>query len=109
MIETDGPVTRRLTDCVCWRQGDLVHIRVSANAFAKRMVRRIAGALVQVGLGRWSVKDFQAIVDRAGESPVAPSAPAAGLFLPEIEYGDRYDPFQSTGQPDRAFEEIDVN
>jgi len=109
VIETDGPVTRRLTDCVCWRQGDLVHIRVSANAFAKRMVRRIAGALVQVGLGRWSVKDFQAIVDRAGESPVAPSAPAAGLFLTEIEYGDRYDPFQSTGQPDRAFEEIDVN
>ncbi len=29
--------------------------------------------------------------------------------LTEIEYGDRYDPFQSTGQPDRAFEEIDVN
>lgn len=109
VVETDEPVPRRLTDCACWRQGDLVHIRVSANAFAKRMVRRIAGALVQVGLGQWSVNDFQEVVDRARGAPVAPSVPAAGLFLTEIEYGDRYDPFQSTGQPDRAFEEIDVN
>jgi tRNA pseudouridine38-40 synthase len=109
VVETDEPVTRRLTDCACWRHGELVHIRVSANAFAKRMVRRIAGALVQVGLGRWSVNDFQVVVDRAPEAPVAPSAPAVGLYLTEIEYSDRYDPFQSTGQPDRAFEEIDVN
>lgn len=109
VVETDTPVMRRLTDCVCWQRQDMVYIRVSANAFGKRMVRRITGALVQVGLGRWSPEDIQAVLNRTETAPVAPSAPPAGLYLAGVEYGERIDPFKNAGRPDKALEEIDAN
>ncbi len=109
VVETDEAVMRRVTDCACWREKDMVYVRISANAFAKRMVRRISGALVQVGLGRLSNDDFLALLNRHDYAPVAPSAPAAGLYLLRVEYEDRDDPFRSAGALSGAFKELDVN
>ncbi len=109
VVETEEAVTRRVTDCACWWEEDMVYVRISANAFAKRMVRRISGALIQVGLGRFSIDDFLALLNRNDHAPVAPSAPAAGLYLVGVEYEDRDDPFNSVGALSGALKEIDVN
>ena len=109
VVETEEPVRRRVTNCACWREEDMVYVRVSANAFAKRMVRRISGALIQVGLGRFSQEEFVAVLNRDKNAPVAPTAPAAGLYLVGIEYGDRIDPFKGAGELSPAFREKDVN
>ena len=81
-----GPTIREVRDCACWREGDMVYVRISANAFAKRMVRRIVGALLNVGMGRWGPESVGAILRGDPGAPVAPSAPAHGLYLLNVEY-----------------------
>ena len=109
VVETDEVIVRRVDDCLCWRQDDIVYIRISANAYAKRMVRRISGALIQVGLGRYSFKDFVAVLSRFSNAPIAPTAPAAGLYLVDVEYEERADPFNNSGNLSRTFGAIDVH
>ncbi len=55
------------------------------------MVRRMVGALVQVGLGALSVEDYAALLDPARESAHAAAvadwtAPAFGLYLERVLY-----------------------
>jgi tRNA pseudouridine38-40 synthase len=87
-----GPVIRQVYECVCWREGETVSIRVRANAFAKRIVRRTAGALVQVGLGRWKPEVIAHMLSDASSPFVAPSLGAHGLYLMEVEYDGVVDP-----------------
>ncbi len=86
-----GRVFRHVFECVCWRQADLVFIRIRANAFAKRMVRRIAGVLVNVGLGRWKPRAAAQLLSGDEGSIVAPSLSPHGLYLIGVEYGERID------------------
>ncbi len=69
------------------RRGDMVEIDMIGAGFLRGMARGIAGALVEVGLGRrepaW-VRTMVAARDRRG----APrTAPACGLFLVAVGYG----------------------
>jgi hypothetical protein len=53
------------------------------------MVRRLVGALVEVGAGALSPRDFAALVDgsaRSGFDPAASTAPPSGLFLERVLY-----------------------
>lgn len=88
-----GPVIRHLFDCFCHRRGDLLLVDIRASAFARRMVRRIVGGLVNVGSSRWQESEFASLldVDRASEL-IPPSAPAHGLTLRSVEYGRRVAP-----------------
>ena len=47
-----GATVRHLSEVRVTRRGDLVEIRVTANAFLKRMVRGIVAVLLEVGRGR---------------------------------------------------------
>jgi tRNA pseudouridine38-40 synthase len=59
-----------------------------AEGFLYKMVRLIAGALVETGLGKASVDDIQARLDRpkATSSQARNVAPAAGLTLVRVRY-----------------------
>ena len=74
----------------------MVFIRISANAFAKRMVRRIAGTLVNIGLGRWEPQDATLLLSAAESSIVAPSLPPHGLYLIGVEYGKRINVYEQS-------------
>ena len=87
-----GPVIRQVYECVCWCEGESVSIRVRANAFAKRMVRRTAGALVQVGLGRWKPEVIGRMLSDASCPFVALLLGAHGLYLMDVEYDRAVDP-----------------
>lgn len=72
-------------------EGELVLLRFVASHFLWRMVRRLAGTLVRVGLGELTVADFAGLV--AGRAlppekgtPAQSTAPASGLFLEKVLY-----------------------
>jgi tRNA pseudouridine38-40 synthase len=68
------------------RDGDLITVAASADAFCHSMVRSLVGALIAVGEGRrpveWPAGLFGG-TERAGDVPVAP---AAGLTLVRVDY-----------------------
>lgn len=69
--------------------GDEIHFRIQASHFLWRMVRRVAGALVKIGLGELSLGDFRRLIEEPGRFslPVAEwTAPSAGLFLERVAY-----------------------
>jgi len=72
-----------------WRQ-DNQHLvfEISANRFLRNMVRAIVGTLVEVGLGKISVEDFNSIILAKDRSKAGKSVPAHALILKQIEYPD---------------------
>ena len=83
----EGATTiRTLLDLDVVRDGDLVEVRASADAFCHSMVRSVVGAVVAVGEGRrpagWPAS-LLAMTSRANDVPVAP---AGGLTLVRVDY-----------------------
>lgn len=72
-----------------WMDGDLVLFRIEASHFLWRMVRRIAGVLVRLGLHEITLADFEALLAARCDKRfdvAAWTAPAAGLFLEQVTY-----------------------
>jgi tRNA pseudouridine38-40 synthase len=59
---------------------------IEANAFLPHMVRRIVGALIEVGTGRRDVKWFGALLDEAPPGGASRMAAAQGLCLMKVRY-----------------------
>jgi len=84
---TQGTSTVREVMQADWkRAGNQLFFWIRANAFLYRMVRRIVGTLVQVGLGRLQPQDIQHILEVRNLKYSAPPAPACGLCLVEVTY-----------------------
>lgn len=68
-----------------------IFIEVEATAFLKNMVRIIVGTLVEVGKGRMTAAQVEALL--RGPAPAraraGPTAPAHGLLLYRVDYGPR--------------------
>ena len=70
-------------------EGSLVLFRIEASHFLWRMVRRLAGTLVKLGLGEIRAEDFRALLEgkcRAELDIAGWTAPASGLFLESVRY-----------------------
>ena len=70
------------------RDGDEILFEASARSFLHRQVRSTVGSLVGVGTGRWSAEAFQAAFEAADRSRCGPVAPAHGLYLARVDYGE---------------------
>ena len=68
------------------REGELVEFRAEANGFLYMMVRRLVGALVDVGCGRLGVEDVEAIRESRDRCRVITVAPPQGLSLIKVIY-----------------------
>ncbi|QNM85679.1 tRNA pseudouridine(38-40) synthase TruA [Polaribacter pectinis] len=75
-----------VTEAVWIQQGNLLTFHISANRFLRNMVRAIVGTLVDVGLGKISVKGFREIIESKNRGKAGLSVPAKGLFLTKIKY-----------------------
>jgi tRNA pseudouridine38-40 synthase len=60
----------------------------SGDGFLRHMVRNLAGTLVQVGSGRLSSEQFRDILAARDRNKAGPTAPACGLFLEQVDYGE---------------------
>jgi len=72
------------------RRGNFIYIDIIANAFLHHMVRCIAGVLMTIGRGDRSgdwIEELLAAKDRA---LAGMTAPAAGLYLVNVEYPEPY-------------------
>jgi tRNA pseudouridine38-40 synthase len=69
-------------------EGGLILFRVGASHFLWKMVRRLTGALVEVGRGNISVAEFGGLLERYSNAPAAWTAPPSGLFLERVLYED---------------------
>jgi len=70
----------------CWRAGALVYLEIEADAFLRRMVRRIVGNLLLVGSGELSVEAFAALLSLKHRRTPAMDAPPQGLCLVRVNY-----------------------
>lgn len=69
-----------------WRENSTIFLRIAANAFLYRMVRRVAATLVRVGRGELDAADVAALLEPAPRSEVRGTAPAHGLTLLRVKY-----------------------
>lgn len=70
-----------------WKQeNDSLIFTISANRFLRNMVRAIVGTLVNIGLYKTTLTDFNAIVESKNRDKAGFSVPAHGLYLTKIEY-----------------------
>ena len=79
---------KTLDEARVWREGEEVRLCFAARSFLHRQVRSMTGALAQVGLGRWSAEDLRAALQARDRRACAPVAPAEGLYLTGVVYGD---------------------
>jgi tRNA pseudouridine38-40 synthase len=78
--------TRTLLALDVARDGDLVTVAASADAFCHSMVRSLVGALLQVGEGRRPPEWPAGLLPRLQRADEVPVAPAAGLTLVRVDY-----------------------
>lgn len=67
-------------------ENGLLVFTVSANRFLRNMVRAITGTLLEVGLGKIRVEDFERIIEAKDRNKAGISVSAKGLFLYSISY-----------------------
>jgi tRNA pseudouridine38-40 synthase len=81
--------TVEVTSAEVGRDEDMVVFRIEASHFVWKMVRRLTGTLVKVGLGEVSVDEFGGLLSGRKNPKLdvaAWTAPASGLFLESVRY-----------------------
>jgi tRNA pseudouridine38-40 synthase len=90
-LEDAGASTvRRLDRFEVTRAGSVVTCVLEANAFLPHQVRRMVGALVEVGKGRLDVAAYEGLLQGPPAS-AGPAVPPHGLYLQRVFY--EQDPF----------------
>jgi tRNA pseudouridine38-40 synthase len=82
-VETLAPWMARPND-----RSRLLVFDVSGNGFLRHQVRAMAGTLVQVGRGRMTRADLIQALAGAPRAAAGPTAPAHGLHLWRVDYGE---------------------
>jgi tRNA pseudouridine38-40 synthase len=59
---------------------------IKADRFLRNMVRAVVGTLIEVGIGKINVEDFEKIILKKNRKFAGYSVPACGLYLCKIEY-----------------------
>lgn len=63
-----------------------IHFRIEASHFLWKMVRRLAGTLVEVGRGNLAAADVEKLLKQKSGEPAKWTAPPSGLFLERVRY-----------------------
>jgi tRNA pseudouridine38-40 synthase len=61
---------------------------ITADAFMRSMIRVLVGTMLEVGAGKRSIDDFASLLDGAPREQAGETAPAHGLYLAGVTYGD---------------------
>lgn len=85
--EKPNPVKAIYRSEVAMEAGLLMY-RVEGSGFLHHMVRNIVGTLVEVGRGALSVEQVTEILAARDRTTAGPTAPARGLFLVRVLYGE---------------------
>lgn len=89
-LEPGRSPVREVFEAGWQRDGCRLFFDIKADAFLPQMVRRLTGALVQVGRGTLRVDDFVRMLGQAVPATLGPVAPARGLCLQRVWYEEGY-------------------
>lgn len=77
-----------LSDFIVREAGDLILVRVTGSHFLWKSVRRMVGALVEVGRGKLSPESLNRSLHGQSQELSHFTAPPSGLFLEHIQYDE---------------------
>src|SRR2546423_6569648 len=90
--DVHGRTVRHLSEVAVLRRGALVEIRMTGDAFLRRMVRSIAAILLEVGRGKLDPGDVAQLLDAPSRALDGRAAPARGLTLEKGIYSNTAHP-----------------
>jgi tRNA pseudouridine38-40 synthase len=99
--DAHGRTVRHLAELRVVRRGDLLEIRVTANAFLRRMVRSIVALLIEVGRGRLAPEAVDRVLDVGARALHGRAAPPRGLTLERVIYASATKPKNERTAPAR--------
>lgn len=69
-----------------FKNNDEIIFKIEAKSFLHHMVRNIVGTIVDVGLEKTSLQQFQEIIDAKDRTKAGPTAPPQGLYFIKVDY-----------------------
>ena len=81
-----------------FRTGNLLVYRVVGSGFLHHMVRNLVGTMVDIGRGSLEVEDLSRILASRDRGEAGPTAPASGLYLVAVDYGEDLQENTTTAQ-----------
>ncbi len=83
-----GDMTRTVKAFSVTRADELVTMTVEADGFLYNMVRIMVGTLLRVQQGKIPADGILDIIEKKDRAFAGPTAPACGLYLNRVNYGD---------------------
>ncbi len=72
-----------------WRaHDDGYDFTITADRFLRNMVRSIVGTMIEIGSGKMEPEEIREVIEAKDRSRAGTSAPAKGLFLVDVAYGE---------------------
>jgi tRNA pseudouridine38-40 synthase len=81
-----GSTRRRVTDVRVVRRGEVIEVRLTADAYLRRMVRSMVAVLLRVGRGELTGADVRRLLGDRQRALHGEAAPARGLTLERVLY-----------------------
>ena len=70
-----------------WEESEeMLIFKIKANRFLQHMVRYLVGTMLEVARGRYTLRDFENLLNNVETEAVVLRAPAQGLFLKQVIY-----------------------
>lgn len=81
-----GHTIREISHVVWKREGDQMQLKIEADSFLHKMVRRLVAAMVGIGQNQVLLEEMIALIDRPEQRWQGAIAPPQGLCLEEVTY-----------------------
>ena len=85
-LRAERQTVRTIKKIMIKKEGDLIHIDVTADGFLYKMVRNIVGTLLAIGSGQLPVDEMPKILKAKNRKAARETAPAEGLCLMAVKY-----------------------
>jgi len=85
-LRAERQTVRTIKKITIKKEGDLIHIDITADGFLYKMVRNIVGTLLVMGAGQLPAGDMSKILKAKNRKAARETAPAEGLCLMSVKY-----------------------